>query len=142
MQRDQFFSQSWILIGVVRVTIIDVDGVALHPPEFCEAIAKCSKFRLRLGVLRRSTHKHSDPPYSRGLLRTRGERPCHRPNGSSFDEIASSHCLTQGRNYATPPGGLHQQFATDEMGFRFNSPTGSTVTVFSTACRTRGLIRI
>src|SRR5215469_2857851 len=118
MHRDQFFSQSWILIGVVRVTIIDLDGVALHPPEFCEAIAKCSKFRLRLGVLRRSTHKHPDPPYSRGLLRTRGKRPCHRPNGSSFDEIASSHRLTQGRNYATPPVGLHQQFATDEMGFR------------------------
>ena len=28
------------------------------------------------------------------------------------------------------------------MPFRLNSPTGSTVTAFSTACRTRGLIRI
>src|SRR5215469_17080544 len=95
MQRDQFFSQSWILIGVVRVTIIDVDGIALHPPEFCEAIAKSSKFRLRLGVLRRSTHKHPDMPQSRGLLRAGGERPSHGAAADKGNKFAPSHCPSQ-----------------------------------------------
>jgi hypothetical protein len=61
----------------------------------CEAIAESSKFRLRLGVLRRSTHKHPDPPHSRGLLRACGERPSHGAPADKGNEFAPSHCPSQ-----------------------------------------------
>jgi len=83
------------LIRIGWETIIDVDGPALDPAEFCEAIAKSSKFRLRLGVLRRGTHKYPDLPHCRRLLCACGERPSHGAAAGKANKFAPSHGPSQ-----------------------------------------------
>src|SRR5262249_40480072 len=44
-------------------------------------------------------HEHADPTHLLALLRTPRKRPCGR-NDNYFNEIASSHCLHRGGDYA------------------------------------------
>jgi hypothetical protein len=69
---------------------------------------------LGLSIARGKRHERADPPRPLALLRSRGERPRGNRTNCHSNEIASSHCLPRGSDYADFQ--LQQGFAIDEMG--------------------------
>jgi hypothetical protein len=55
---------------------------------------------LSLRVVSGKRHEHTHPPHALTLLRAYREWPSGGRSSNSFDEVASSHCLHQGRDYA------------------------------------------
>jgi hypothetical protein len=94
---------------------------AIIPAQVLERLLECPDAVLTFSTICFPKHEHADQPHPLDLLRMRGERPCRRQNGNSFNEGASSHRRPQGSGLCGKCFGvmrLHQEFAVGGMGFR------------------------
>src|SRR5215469_11385260 len=95
----QFFRRGLLPFGIPSgPAILDPHVAAIGPTQPLERIEERRDAGLTLTVgLRVKRHQHADSPW---LLRSPRERPAGCRTNNSFNEIASPHCLTQGRDYA------------------------------------------
>src|SRR6516164_496965 len=80
----------------VASTPADVDPhvAPRSPTQLLEPFQKCQMARLRAGRVCAYPFQETDEANSLALLRTRRERPCHRPATEQSDEVAPPHSIT------------------------------------------------
>jgi hypothetical protein len=82
-------------------TVINFEVAAFDPSVLQQTKPKScnSGLPFRIGF-RGPGDQYAEPPHVIWLLRACGERPCGGGPSNYFDEIASSHCLPRGQDYA------------------------------------------
>jgi hypothetical protein len=79
---------------------VEADVAALGPSELPQALPECLDPRLSLRIALGGVHQRRDAAHTVSLLRLRGARPGRRSGcrraAKQRNEIASSHCLSQG----------------------------------------------
>src|SRR5262249_6161337 len=70
-----------------RPAIVDLNVVALRPPELLECLPESCQISLSFGIVIGLRHQHANPPHPARLLRERRERPRRRAAEQS-DKVA------------------------------------------------------
>jgi len=86
------------LLASLAPAILDSDSAAVDPAKLAQPLRKRGDPFAARGT--RALPQEADGRQLACLLRARREWPCDGGADNCFDEIASSHCLHQGRDYA------------------------------------------